>query len=248
MESAPLPRRWLNSLHISRQQTLEEYDLATLILVYSRCAADTFTAAGIPPEKLFYLPLATDTERFTPGERPSIFRAIYTGALIRRKGVHYLLEAWHRLNLKDAELLLVGAVHEEMKPFLERYATSSVKVVGFASRPEDFLRTSSVHIFPSVCEGSAKTTYDAAACGLAQISTRESGDVVVDGETGLVVPANDVDALAAAIERMYRNPALQVTMGDRARQLMIEEFTWDHFRDRLLKAYRTAVVRHAAGA
>ena len=243
LENAPFPRNWINSLQVSRQQVLEEYDLATLLLVHSECAAQTFLSAGIPQEKLFYLPLATDVERFTPGTRPPIFRAIFTGALIKRKGVHYLLEAWKRLNLKDAELLLLGTVHDEIKPALKEFATDNVKVVGFAKRPEDYLRQSSVHVFPSTCEGSAKTTYDAAACGLAQISTREAGDVVVDGENGLVIPANDVDALAAAIEHLYRNPDLLVTMGDAGRRKMVESFTWDHFRERVLDSYRVAMSR-----
>jgi glycosyltransferase involved in cell wall biosynthesis len=242
LENAPFPHNWLNRLRISRQQMLEEYELATLLLVYSECAAESFTRIGFPKEKLFYLPLATDTGRFTPGTQPPLFRAVFTGALIKRKGVHTLLEAWSRLNLKDAELVLVGAVHDEIKPFLEQFGGDSVKVAGFSSTPEDYLRSSSIHIFPSTCEGSAKTTYDAAACGLAQISTRESGDVVIHGQTGLVVPPNDVDALAAAIEHLYRNPSLIASMGAAARTRMVENFTWDHFRARLLEAYRVAVT------
>jgi glycosyltransferase involved in cell wall biosynthesis len=236
----------LNRLLISRQYQLEEYDLASLILVYSECARDTFLAAGIAPEKLFYIPLATDIERFTPGEPPGIFRAVYVGAMIKRKGVHLLLEAWHRLKLEDAELVLVGAVHDEIKPYLERFSGPNVRVAGFAPKPEDYYRTATVHVFPSTCEGSAKVTYDAAACGLAQITTRESGDVVVDGVNGLVVPVNNLDALASAIERLYRNPDLAAKFGKAARQRVVENFTWDHFRTRLLEAYALAHSRRAA--
>ena len=236
----------LNRLLISRQQQLEEYDLASLILVYSECARDTFLAAGVTPEKLFYIPLATDIERFTPGEAPGIFRAVYVGAMIKRKGVHQLLEAWHRLNLQDAELILVGAVHDEIKPYLEKFSGPNVRVAGFAPKPEDYYRAATVHVFPSTCEGSAKVTYDAAACGLAQITTRESGDVVVDGVNGLVVPMNDLDALSAAIERLYRDRALAAQFGKAARQRVVENFTWDHFRARLLEAYRLANSRRTA--
>jgi glycosyltransferase involved in cell wall biosynthesis len=225
---------------------LEEYDLATLILVYSECARETFLTAGVAPEKLFYIPLATDIERFTPGEQPAIFRAVYVGALIKRKGVHHLLEAWHRLNLRDAELVLVGAVHDEIKPWLQQFAAANVRVVGFATKPEDYYRAATVHVFPSTCEGSAKVTYDAAACGLAQIATRESGDVVLDGVNGLVVPADDRDALAAAIERLYRDRNLAARFGVAARQRVIENFTWDNFRAHLLEAYQFAMDRGSA--
>lgn len=234
---ARTPQRFMDSLLISRQQTLEEYELADMILVLSQRAEETFLAAGVPQQKLFQLPRATDTDRFTPGTPPPIFRAIFVGALIRRKGVHYLLEAWSRLRLKDAELLLVGTVHDEIEPFLQRFASDSVKVIGWAARPEDYYRTSSVHIFPSTCEGSAKVTYDAAACGLPQITTRESGDVVVDGLNGIVVPYHNVEALMGAIERLYHNPDLMVQMGAAARRRVVENFTWDHLRARLLIAY-----------
>ena len=236
----------LNRLLISRQQQLEEYDLATLILVYSECARETFLTAEIAAEKLFYIPLATDIDRFTPGEPPAMFRAVYVGALIQRKGVHHLLEAWHRLNLKDAELVLVGAVHDEIKPFLEKFGGANVRVAGFAPKPEDYYRAATVHVFPSTCEGSAKVTYDAAACGLAQITTRESGDVVVDGVNGLVVPANDPDALAGAIEQLYRERELAAQFGIAARKRVVENFTWDHFRARLLEAYGIAWSRREA--
>jgi glycosyltransferase involved in cell wall biosynthesis len=218
----------------------EEYALADLILVLSQKAAETFRTAGFPEEKLFMLPRGTDTERFTPGEPPAKFRAIFVGALIQRKGVHWLLEAWHRLALKDAELVLAGRVHDEIKPFLEKYSSPNIKLVGFVARPEDYYRESSVHIFPSRCEGSAKVTYDAAACGLPQITTKEAGDVVVDGVNGLNVPCGDVDALCAAIERLYLSPSLRNEMGRAARARVVENFTWDHYRARLLEAYDVA--------
>jgi len=238
--AAPWFDRVLHGLLVSRQQVMEEYSLADLILVLSQKAAETFRTAGIPSEKLFMLPRGTNTERFTPGAPPPRFRALFVGALIQRKGVHWLLEAWHRLALKDAELVLVGAVHDEIKPFLAQYAAQNIKLAGFVARPEDYYRESSVHIFPSSCEGSAKVTYDAAACGLPQITTREAGDVVLDGVNGLVVPCGDVDALCAAIERLYAAPSLRIEMGRAARARVVENFTWDHYRARLLEAYDVA--------
>jgi len=53
---------------------------------------------------------------------------------------------------------------------------SSVRIEGFCREPERLLRTASVHIFPSTCEGSAKVTFEAAAAGLPQITTHESGE------------------------------------------------------------------------
>lgn len=234
-------RGWKNSLLITRQRVLEEYELATRILVLSEFAAETFLAAGVPKEKLHRMTRGVDVERFTPGAAPEKFRAVFVGALIERKGVPTLLEAWHRLSLRDAELVLVGQPHPEIEPALRNHGGPTVKIAGFTAKPEDHYRSASVHIFPSTCEGSAKTTYEAAACGLPQITTRESGDVVIDGVNGLIVPPGDVSSLAEAIETLYRDPALRERMGVAARQRVVENFTWDHFRARLLDAYTAAM-------
>jgi glycosyltransferase involved in cell wall biosynthesis len=233
-----------NGLLVTRQQMLEEYDLADLILVLSEKAEETFLAGGLAPEKLFRHQRGVDVERFTPAEKPpQKFRAVFVGALIKRKGVHHLLEAWRRLNLKDAELVLVGTVHPEIRPMLAQYGGPDVSVAGFVAKVEDCYRAATVHIFPSECEGSAKCTYEAAACGLPQITTRESGNVVIDGVNGLIIPPNDPDALATAIERLYRDRDLGVRLGAAGRQRVVENFTWEHFRARLLEAYRVAFAK-----
>ena len=76
-----------------------------------------------------------------------------------------------------------------------------------------------------------------------QITTRQAGDVVRDGVEGIIVPPRDVDAIMEAIERLYQNPGLVEQMGTAARKRMVENFTWDHFRARLLGAYEVAMQR-----
>jgi glycosyltransferase involved in cell wall biosynthesis len=234
-------QKWKAGLLLDRKRFIEEYHLADLLVVLSETAADTFRAQGFPEEKLFYLPRGADVERFKPGQRPAKFRAIFTGALIKRKGIHHLLEAWHRLNLPEAELWLVGSVHDEAKPFLEQFWRDNIRVVGFVRDPESYLSQSTVHIFPSQWEGSAKVTYEAAACGLPQITTREAGDLVRDGVEGIIVQPGDVNAIAAAIEYLHTHPEIVEQMGSAARRRVVENFTWDHFRTRLLGAYELAM-------
>ena len=228
-------------------RAIEEYDLATLLLVLSERAADTFRESGIAQEKLFYLPRGVDVERFKPGsepdgrKQPPLFRAIFSGALIERKGIHHLLEAWHRLNLKNAELWLLGSIHEEAKPHLKRFWRDNIRTLGFAQDVEKYLSQATIHVFPSQLEGSAKVTYEAAACGLPQVVTRESGDVVRDGVEGIIVTPGNVDAIAGAIEHFYQHPEIVSKMSAAARERVVENFTWDHFRERLLRAYETGM-------
>src|SRR5712692_10006199 len=234
-------QKWKSNLLLERERFIEEYQLADLIAVLSEKAAETFRARNFREEKLFYLPRGVDTERFKPGKRPPIFRAIFSGALIERKGIHHLLEAWHRLNLRDAELWLLGSVHDEAKPYLKKFGRENVRVLGFKRDLENYLNQGTIYVFPSQWEGSAKVVYEAAACGLPIITTREAGDVVRDGVEGIVVQPGDVDAIAAAIEQLYRHPEIVEQMGDAARRRVVENFTWDHFRTRLLGAYEAAI-------
>ncbi len=235
-------KTWKERLLLERARFLEEYELADLIIVLSEKAADSFRGQGFPEEKLFYLPRGVDIERFRPADAPPpVFRVAFSGALIERKGIHHLLEAWHRLDLKDAELWLIGSVHGEAKPHLHKFARDNIRTLGFVKDPETYLRQASVHVFPSSLEGNAKVTVEAAACGLPQITTREAGDVVRDGIDGIIIPPGDVGAIAAAIEHLYQHPEIVAAMGAAARQRVVENFTWDHFRARLLGGYERAM-------
>jgi len=234
-------KSWKSRLQLEPERFLEEYDLATLVVVLSQKAAESFRAANFPDEKLFYLPRGVDVDRFKPAPPPKIFRAVFSGALIERKGIHHLLEAWHRLNLANAELWLLGNVHEEAKPHLQKFWRENIRVLGFKRDPENYLNQGTIYVFPSRLEGSAKTIYEAAASGLPMITTREAGDVVRDGVEGIIVQPGDVDAIAAAIEHLYRRPEIVASMGAAARQRVVENFTWDHYRSRLLGAYERAI-------
>lgn len=236
---------WKHRLVISRQRMLMEYELATVLMMPSQCSARTFLDAGLPPERLHYVGRGVDLKRYQPAERaPDKFRLIFVGALIRRKGVHHLLRAWKKLGLKDAELVLVGEAHREISGDLAA-AGPGVIVKGFVPNVPDLLRTASAFVFPSECEGFAKSTLEAAACGLPLITTRESGDAIIDGLTGRLIPPNDTEAIAAAIQEARDCPELFAEMGRAARRHVAENFTWDHFRARILHGY--AQARRLAG-
>jgi glycosyltransferase involved in cell wall biosynthesis len=239
-------RGWKNRLLVDRQHQILEYELSDILLMPSQRAAETFLAAGIPSEKLHLVGRGVDVQAFQPAEAPSKFRAIFVGSLIERKGVHHLLRAWKNLALRDAELVLVGHVHEEIQPVLRECADASVVLPGFVKNVAEELRRSSLFVFPSELEGAAKATFEAAACGLAQITTRESGDAVKHGQNGWIIPPNDPTALADALRHAHQNASRLPAMGRAGRQRMQEYFTWDHYRARLAQGYALARSRKGA--
>src|SRR2546430_7988017 len=66
-------RSWKSRFLLERERFLEEYELASLVVVLSEKAAESFRVAGFPDEKLFYLPRGVAVYRFKPGMRPPIF-------------------------------------------------------------------------------------------------------------------------------------------------------------------------------
>ncbi|MFV0338577.1 MAG: glycosyltransferase family 4 protein [Chthoniobacterales bacterium] len=246
---AKFPETLFKKILISRQETLEEYDLADLLLVRSECAAKTFTDVGFPREKLFMHGAAVDLANFPDArsEQPTAYSAarplrfVYLGALIRRKGVHVLLEAWQKAALPHATLELVGSIHDEIKPALEKFKTDTIRITGFTKNPSSRLQEADVHVFPSECEGSAKTVCEACGAGLAQITTFESGDVVQSDVNGILIPPKNPDALAEALRELYNDPARVARYQSAARPRAEQNFTWDHFRQRLAKAYDLAL-------
>ena len=122
---------------------------------------------------------------------------------------------------------------KQAKPHLKKFWRDNIRTIGFARDVEKYLSQATIHIFPSQLEGSAKVTYEAAACGLPQVVTRESGDVVRDGIDGIIVPPGR----CRCHRRRHRAflPASEIVseMGIAARKRVVENFTWDHFRERL---------------
>ena len=229
----------------------EEYDTAGYLILESEFTRDTFLAQGFPAGKLVLLPRGVDTVRFRPLEAPRPdrpFRVVFFGPLGVRKGTRYLLDAWSKLKLRDAELVMLGSVQADLQSVVERIAAAdpTIRLVGFVKDYVRFYHDSSVFVLPSLSEGSAKTTYEAMACGLPVIVTPNAGSVARDGEDGFLVPPKDSEALQEKLLKLYEDRGMRETMGRNARK-RIEMFTWDAHRKELLAVYEAAYAGQPIG-
>lgn len=241
--------------HLPLARVRAERVLATYLLAPSGFVVGCLRDHGVPAERIVQLPYGVDTARFRPcaERREGGFRVLFVGRVGLRKGVRYLLEAWRQLGLVNAELLLVGPADREGRALLRRYAGLYRWQPPVSGREIHRLyATADVFAFPSLAEGSARVTYEAMAAGLPLIATPNAGAVLRHGVEGLIVPPRDADALAAALELLYRDPAARRAMGRAGRRLMARHYTWQHYHARLARAYtailagadpRTAVAR-----
>jgi len=234
--------RWGLSFQIPQltiERGLAEMALADYVLIPSDFVRQSFLEEGLPEERLIQIPFGVDITRFHPPEVPAIhsFRALFVGQVGIRKGIPYLLEAWRRLGWRDAELWLVGRVLPECRPIMQRYPDlPGLRLIGHLDDPVEAYQQADLFVFPSIEEGSALVTYEALACGLPVVTTPNAGSVVRDGVEGFIVPIRDVDALAAALERLRADERLRREMG-RVARARAEEFTWEGHGDSLAQTY-----------
>jgi glycosyltransferase involved in cell wall biosynthesis len=194
----------------------QELMLCDRLYCLSGLVRDSFVAAGFSADRIDIVRLPTDMETFTPTKLPRSvsepFRVLCVAEITPIKGHIYLLEAWRKLALKNAELVFAGTLRWEMAPIMERYK-GSFRYAGALDKYSlaRLYQSSSVLVLASVEDGFGLVISEALACGIPVITTEHVGarDIIEPGHNGFVVPPRDVEALADAINRIYSSPALQ---------------------------------------
>jgi glycosyltransferase involved in cell wall biosynthesis len=221
---------------------LAEYELADGITLGSSFTIRSFEEFGVPSRKLILAPYGVDLSKFRRTQpRAGNFRILFAGLPIVRKGVQYLLEAFHRAKLPGAELVFVGPTSPEWDELRRRYPSEGVIVRGFIPRDEviDEFSRASVMVLPSIEEGLAKVQAQAMACGTPVIATPNCGaeDLFTDGQEGFIIPPRDVDALVERLTRLYRDPELLQAMSEASTRRVRALGSWDDYGRIILAAY-----------
>lgn len=223
------------------EKELQEYQEADFISIPSHFVKKTFVEKGIPEDKLLCVPYGVDLSEFrqVPKE-DNIFRVVFAGTMSLRKGVHYLLQAFSELKLANSELLLMGGMADEIKPFFEKYK-GEYKWIGHKSQRElyKYYSQGSVFVMPSIEEGLSMVQAQAMACGLPLICTTNTGgeDLISQGQEGFVIPIRDVETLKEKIMFFYEDRERCRQMGQAARSKVQHGFTWDDYEKKIIRKY-----------
>jgi glycosyltransferase involved in cell wall biosynthesis len=112
----------------------------------------------------------------------------------------------------------------------------SVMLLGRFDNVTKFLAAADVFVLPSRWEGLPIALLEAMSVGLPVIATRVEGvdEVIVDGEHGLLVPVEDVVALAEAIRKLLNAPTRRIQMGLSAKRRLMEAYSIDHMGEKYL--------------
>ena len=208
----------------------------------------------LAPASVTSIPTGIDTQRFTPSNKAEVRRALgldvdrhYLGiiATLRSwKGHLYLLDAFAKLGLVDWTLLIVGEgpMQDRLKARVNELGLQQrVVFVGQKPDPENWLRALDIFCLPSYAnEGVPQSIMQAMLTELPIVTTPVGAilEAASDENTALIVPPQNADALAAAIERLIIDPPLARKLAETARQHALACFSRDLMLDRMESIFR----------
>jgi starch synthase len=237
-------------------------EAADAVIAVSGAMRDDVLSAypAVDPDRVVIIHNGVDAEEFQPDpdtaaltrlgidpERPSV---VFVGRLTRQKGIDHLLTAAAQIDPAAQLVLLPSApdtpeVGEEMRARAAVLAASRGGVLWLEQvlpRPEliQVLTHATVFVCPSVYEPFGLVNVEAMACGAAVVASAVGGipEIVLDGETGLLVPFEPkpdgspadrvgfADALTKAINTLVADPERARRMGEAGRRRVVDHFSW----------------------
>src|SRR2546422_982800 len=226
-----------------------------IIAVSLEMKKDILKCYDIPAKRVAVIHNGVDPAKYHPQDgteslgkfgirKPFVF---FVGRLTRQKGVFDLVDAIDHVP-KTASLVLATGKPDtpEIEAELRRVLKSLPNIVWIHQMLEDpdlvnLYNEAAVFACPSIYEPFGIINLEAMACETPVVATRVGGikEVVVDQETGLLVPPGDPPKLGKAIAKIIDDPELAAAMGTAGRKRVLHQVTWDRIAGETLKLYRS---------
>ena len=229
------------------------------IIAISEAIAQVLRDHDVEPERIEVIRSAVDTARYDGPADCSAFRSEFgipddafvmaaAGQLIPRKGHRYLLQAVADLQHSHPPFRLIifgdGHLGNQLRSQAATLGLGDiVQFAGFRDDLDDHMACFDLFVHPALAEGLGVATLKAAAAGVPVIGFEAGGlvEAVADGETGLLTPPEDVDALENAIAKLMDDDHLRQRMGQAGRERMQKQFSIDTMAARHVALYESIV-------
>jgi len=220
-------------------------------------------AVALDPARIVRIENGVDSDRFAPqGESArtdwrrenrlavDAVVAVFSGRLVRRKGIDTLVEAWSLIDPVGlgAHLFLLGSgadqpdsVELEVRGRVRDNATPNIVFVGDTASPEGYLNYADLFLFPSRREGFPNALLEAMSAGAAVIASNIGGcaDLVHSGENGILVEPGDPRAFAEQLTFLLGENGTRARLGHAARRHVVEHNGLQQIAARYLALYET---------
>jgi glycosyltransferase involved in cell wall biosynthesis len=249
-------RRWFGFLGM---QIRVARQLPRIVTVSHSSRADIAAQMGVDPQRMTVVPVGVDHDVFRP--RADVQRVhgrimVTSSSDVPMKGLVPLLEAVARLRAaRDVELVVVGRPRKggRVDRALDRLALRGVVRCISGITDEELARhyaEAEVAVVPSLYEGFSLPAVEAMACGVPVVTTTGGAlpEVVGrDGETAVLVPPDDPEALAAAIADLLDDPVARARLGAAGRERVLRRFTWRVTAECTAECYRALLAGRGSG-
>lgn len=234
-----------NSHQLSRKLSESLPGLNNVLVIYRGVDTDLFSSIGRKSGPQLLLPSV---------------RFVYLGGFhtwnsqkigyFNLKGGHILLDAWKQIEnkIQPSNLLISGPGTDIEKLEIWRNKLDFPQSVNFINiiKPEDIpsvIRAADVVIIPSLNEGLPNVANEAQACGRPVLGSDAGGipESVINGVTGLIIKAGDVDQLSEGIKWFNHNKDKIAEMGNNGRTRMVELFSWDRYSKQMHEFFYSSI-------
>jgi glycosyltransferase involved in cell wall biosynthesis len=199
---------------------INEFKLADLVIVNSNFTKNSYHSSNYDQDKIKVVPYGAPkvhARANTYQKNNDKLKVLWVGTFSIRKGAHYALSAWRKLNI-DAELYVFGA--QELPDRLLQGLPDNIKFSGTVPKEKlsEYYLKSDVLLFPSLCDGFGMVVTEAFAHGLPVITTRNVGacDLVVPYSNGLIIDAFSDMEIMKALNWCIENRSLLYDMRAKA--------------------------------
>ena len=234
-----------------------KYRQVDLFICASEAIRRILLSDGIPAERTVTVHEGIDLSRVDAAPPANLHAEFWlphhapvvgnVAALVPHKGQRHLIDAAALVvrQVPDARFIIAG--EGELRSALERavrehHLEKHVFLAGFRPDVLSLHKGFDVFVMSSVTEGLGTSLLDAMACRRAVVATTAGGipEVVVDSETGILVPPRDHEAMAAAIVKLLQDPQLRERMGHAGLVRARRRFSAERMVHDTLRAYQQA--------
>jgi glycosyltransferase involved in cell wall biosynthesis len=243
------------SLTLARALTIKFHQLIGIykkvdgFVAPSRFLVKSLIDAGLPKERIFYVPSFVDLNLYEPQFKIGKY-VLYFGRLSEEKGVEVLLNAWSTFGVKGPPLLIVGNGEDKNKllQIRNQLGLKNVEFKNFVNQKEliDIIKKCAFVVIPSLChDNSPMVAYETMACGKPLIASKLGGlaDQVENNVSGFLVSPGEPEELARAVQKLWTNPELIRRFGMSARERMEVLFSPDNHLRSLEKIFNRCVSK-----
>jgi len=215
----------------------------------------------VTPSKIIHITNGVNCERFFPatlseknnlrehfGLLPYHVILIFTGRLVKRKGLEFIIDSWPTIQKRspNASLLILGngkaqpdSVEESLKKKVKEKKMKNIFFVGESDKPEHYLQASDIFIFPSRLEGFPNAVMEAMSSGLAVLSSDIGGvqKLIEHKKTGLKFALDNMEEYQKYCLSLIESECLRKQLGSEARHQMQQQYSFQSIGKAYIELY-----------